>query len=161
MFKDASRSSFVVHPKVEAAYTTLLTLGIPMPLGPALIVTPAEPHWGRPSWAVAGFGWLHIPQDTIPVLTLPAKTPLREIRDMAWREVAAQIPALSSVPHQRAKYLMYLCKNCPLEELELFGLPAFRDPTILRRKFGLRQQLLEPEPEPDVFAEAVRSLGLR
>lgn len=161
MFRSALRTSFRIHPLAEAAYDVLLTLGIPAASGLGLCVSAPNADQGLPALAVAGFGWLHCGEEVIPVVDLPSQATPAELRRLAWREVAAQVHALSAAPGLRAKFLMALSQHCPREELGLLGLPASRDVTQLRRRFHLRRERLEPEPERDVFAEVVRSLGLR
>ena len=161
MFRSAPRSSFQIHPLALAAYDVLRRLGIPEVWGPGLCVSAPDAAQGLPSLAVAGFGWLHCTEDVIPVLELPAQTTPAELRKLGWREVAAQLTPCAATSEQRASFLMALSQRCPREELGLFGLPASRDVTQLRRRFRLRRERLEPKPEPDVFTEAVRSLGLR
>ena len=118
-------------------------------------------HLALPSLAVAGFGWLHCAEDVIPVVELPAQTTPAQLRQRAWREVAAQLTPCAATSEQRASFLMALSQRCPREELGLFDLPASRDVTQLRRRLRLRRERLEQTSETDVFTEAVRSLGLR
>ncbi len=122
MFSFEPSASFKIHPGAQAAYDVLLAIGPPMPSGPCLWVSRAGAN-GTPLLAVTGLGWLHVEQERIPVMELPAQLGLNDIQLLAWRETAAQLRGLTARSEQRVAFVKALAERCPDRVLALFDLP--------------------------------------